>query len=103
MFFKGRHACKSPVPFDATTFDLRSNEISQMFNGVFEITIKAVVVDERENAGAKTEYRDTKKSRVRITVVIDPSKPSIVLPLEFPSTFVEQVNFILVLFYIVLM
>ena len=74
MFFTGKHVCKSPVPFDATTFDLRTLVPRQTFSGTLSISIRAEQTKQRSgDNGATVKYQDIKQTRVRITVVIDQS------------------------------
>ena len=59
MFFNGKHLCKSPHPFDATTFDLRHPSVRDIFKAVFEMTTLGEVVKEKSDVDTVTTYSDT--------------------------------------------
>ena len=62
MFFTGEHVCKSPIPFDATTFDLRTAKIIPTFRGELSITITP------QEAGSQANQSD-----IEIAVIIKQS------------------------------
>ena len=64
MYFTGEHVCKSPIPFDATTFDLRIEKLMPAFRGELSITITP------EEAGSQAN-----RSGIEIAVIIDQSGP----------------------------
>ena len=91
MFFNGQHVCQSPTPFDATTFDLSTPAIRDVFKAAFEMTVRAGVENERSQDQVSTIYRDVKEIQVNISVTIDPNKPPTVRPTVFPAVFQKQV------------
>ena len=92
MFFNGKHLCKTPHPFDATTFDLKHPSVRDNFKAVFEMTILAEVVKEKSEVYIVTTYSDVRKAHVNISVTINKNKAPVIRPVMLPATFEKQVH-----------
>ena len=92
MYFNGEHICKSPQPFDATTFDLKTAPPKQSFDGEFQLIIQADDADDRIKGHIQTTYKIIKQTEVRIAVLIEKNRQRAVEPLEMVPTFDQQVN-----------
>ena len=79
MYFDGQHTCKSPQPFDATTFDLRSSISKQTFSGVLKLTVSSKQVS--GSAEAPVKYRKIEETCVTIAVEIDNNQLPIIKPI----------------------
>ena len=57
MHLEGCHLCKSPHPIDAMTVDMMCREITDKFNGVFDMVIYAAKRTEDTDGEGKTDTK----------------------------------------------
>ena len=78
MFFDHKHCCKSPYPFDATTFDIQAEKGKPVFSADFELSVRVAISSKK----APGEGEDSDQEDVPTELTFEENKVTIPIELD---------------------